>query len=122
MRSAVRREDERLRRLVDDLDRTDAPMAETWRRVAAAAADRGQLRPSYALVRRLVLARRERERARADVRQVAVEAAGTLLVGRVPDVSRTLDRLYDAQLEVAAAEARVGETRAAGGRRATGER
>jgi hypothetical protein len=113
VRHAVKREDERLVQLVEAHDRLDAPIAETWRLVGAGAAAQGLLRPSYALVRRLVLAHRERVLAQRRLREIARDAGSTVAAGRVPDVSRLLERLDDAQRRVAAAEElRVSETQA----------
>jgi hypothetical protein len=106
----VQREDERLRRLVEALDAERDSMAETWRLVAAAAAANASLQPSYALVRRLVLAERRRRKARAELRRVALEAATTVLTGGSADGDRTLPSLEAALLRVAAAEVRVSET------------
>jgi hypothetical protein len=107
----VRRADPRLRALVTLLDADGAPVAETWRLVAAAAEASGQLRPSYALVRRLVLRHRHLGRRRAELRRVALDAAETLLAGRVPNVYYTASRLREANRRVASAkEACVSET------------
>jgi hypothetical protein len=112
VRCEVRRADPRLRALVALLDADGAPVAETWRLVAAAAEASGQLRPSYALVRRLALRHRHLGRRKAELRRVALDAAETLLAGRVPNVHYTARRLGEANRRVVIAkEACVSETR-----------
>lgn len=96
--------------LIDDLvialDRDGQPIAETWRRVSVAAVEAGLPRPSYANVRRLVLAERRRRR---DVSDVVQQTVATVAAGRVPALPRTLGRLNEASAH-RPAEARVSET------------
>ncbi len=113
MRCEVKREDPRLRALVTLLDEDGVPVAQTWRMVAAAAEAHGLLRPSYPLIRRLTLAHRLVVRRRAELREVALEAARTHLVGRAPGFVYTANRLDDASKRLEdAKEACVSETQA----------
>jgi hypothetical protein len=116
MRFAVNGRDERLRELVQEHDRERAAMAETWRLVGAAAAAQGMLRPSYDVVRRLVLAHRERVRAQRAAREVVIVTASGLRTRRPRGNSRTHELLDDAQLGVTARSVRRTErTRASAG-------
>ena len=96
----------RIDELVAALDRAERPVAETWRRVAEQASREGLARPSYANVRRLVLAERRRRKERADALAEVVTDVGA---GRVPDLRRTFARLADADA-AQPLEARVSET------------
>lgn len=96
VRSAPRY-DPRIDRLVVELDDPGQPMAETCRRVAAAAEELGLTRPSPVHLRTLVRAERdwkEAERARReDLRELAEDVAGDLVSGRVPNVYHVADRI-----------------------------
>jgi hypothetical protein len=69
-------------------------MAETCRRVGAAAEAMGLPRPSYSHLRRFI--REERER-RDAVHRVLADAANELLAGRVPHPYVVLGDLEDAR-------------------------
>jgi hypothetical protein len=56
------RTDSRLVAAVERLDRSDVPIAETWRRAGVVAEELGLIRPSYPQVRRIVHAARQRGR------------------------------------------------------------
>ena len=73
-------------------------MAETWRRVGAAAAELGLLRPSYQHVRRIVRVERRRQELRREARKVLAGAVSTSAAGLVPSVVLVLERLRELQL------------------------
>jgi hypothetical protein len=98
MRSAISPNDPRLAALVAVLDEEDVPVAETWRRVSAAAQELGLFRPSYQHVRRLVRVERRRGELRRAARQVLTGAASTSAAGLVPSVVLVLERLRELQL------------------------
>lgn len=95
------------------LDREDQPIAETWRRVSDAASQAGVPRPSYANVRRLVLADRRRRR---ELSEVLTETAADIAAGRVPELSYTLGRVRDARAK-RPIDVRVSETQGFEGER-----
>jgi len=92
--------------LAIELDREGQPIAETWRRVGEAAALRGLPRPSYANVRRLVLAERRR---RAELSDVLGDVLGDVAAGRAPGFGYTREALHEASSR-RPAEPRVSET------------
>ena len=73
-------------------------MAETWRRVGAAAAELGLLRPSYQHVRRIAQVQRRRQELRREARTVLAGAVSTSAAGLVPSVVLVLERLRELQL------------------------
>jgi hypothetical protein len=95
------RYDPRIVALVQELDDRRESMAETCRRVCAAAEVVGITRPSYVHLSRLIRELRElseAERARRKViRQAWGWAAGELMVGRVPDPAFVARRLDEAE-------------------------
>lgn len=95
-----------IRELVAALDRDEQPIAETCRLVGTAAVSIGLQRPSYANVRRLVLAERSR---RAKLRAIRTDLLADLAAGRVPQLAFTADRLRDAAT-MRPVEPRVSET------------
>lgn len=95
MRCAISPNDPRIAVLVVELDREDAPMAQTWRDVAGAAERLGMRRPSYQHVRRLVRIERRRRQLEARGRAVLGRAATTLAAGRVPSAVLVLEQLRD---------------------------
>ncbi|HWL32498.1 MAG TPA: hypothetical protein VNP89_02735 [Gaiellaceae bacterium] len=97
MRCAISPNDPRVAVLVAELDSPDAPMAQTWRDVAAAAERLGMRRPSYQHVRRLVRIERRRRQLEAAGREVFGRAATTLAAGRVPSAVLVLERLRELQ-------------------------
>jgi hypothetical protein len=85
--------------LADTLDDRRVPMAETCRRVGAAAEALGLFRPSYAHLRRFLVAKRaaenaERERREAR-RKLAEDAIAGLIAGRVLQPYHQLRELLD---------------------------
>ncbi len=84
--------------LIHALDDRNEPIAETCRRVGRAAGRLGLWKPSYAHVRRFVLAERERqdaERERRDaIKELVAEAAFRTAYGQLPNPYTILDR-YD---------------------------
>jgi hypothetical protein len=95
VRFAISPNDPRLAVLVGALDRDDIPMAETWRRVGAAAERLGLTRPSYQHVRRLVRVERRRREMQAETREVLSGTLTALAAGRVPSAVWTLQRLRE---------------------------
>ena len=95
MRCAISPNDPRIAVLVAALDVPEAPMAETWRQVSAAAERLGIWRPSYQHVRRLVRIERRRRQLEAAGREVLGRAATTLAAGRVPSAVLVLERLNE---------------------------
>ena len=95
MRFALSPNDPRIAVLVAELDCADAPMAQTWREVGAAAERLGMRRPSYQHVRRLVRIERRRRQLEARGRVVLGRAAATLAAGRVPSAVLVLERLRE---------------------------
>lgn len=91
----------------------DQPIAETSRRVGEAAVRLGLPRPSYANVRRLVLAERRR---RAELREIREAVLADLGAGRVPHLPVVLERLREAQ-SAGAIEPCVSETQGVEGER-----
>jgi hypothetical protein len=98
VRSAISPKDPRFSALVAALDEEDVPAAETWRRVGAAAAELGLLRPSYQHVRRIVRIERRRQELRKEARNVLAGAVSTSAAGLVPSVVLVLERLRELQL------------------------
>ena len=97
MRFAISPNDPRVAALVAELDSPEEPMAQTWRRVGAAAERLGIKRPSYQHVRRLVRIERRRRRLEAAGRAVLGRTATTLAAGRVPSAVLVLERLRELQ-------------------------
>lgn len=99
VRSAPRY-DARIDALVVELDDERQSMAEICRRVSTAAEAFGLTRPSLVHLRTLVRDerhRKEAERARRDaLRAIAVDVAGNLAIGRVPNAYEVADRIEDA--------------------------
>ena len=95
------RYDPRILALAQELDDPGKPMAETCRRVCAAAEEIGITRPSYVHLSRLVREVRdaaEDVRARREaIRAVAGEVAGQLVAGRVPDPAWVARRVDETQ-------------------------
>ena len=85
--------------LADALDDPRVPMAETCRRVGAAAEALGLFRPSYSHLRRFLVAKREAEeaeRARREARKrLAEQAIAGLVAGRVTGPLFQLGELLD---------------------------
>jgi hypothetical protein len=98
MRSAISPNDPRLCALVAALDEEDVPVAETCRRVGAAAGELGLIRPSYGHVRRIVRVERRRRELRAEARKVLTGAVSTAAAGLAPSVVLVLERLRELQL------------------------
>ena len=98
MRCAISPNDARISDLVRALDRDGQPAAETWRVVAAAAERLGLARPSYGHVRRLVRVERRLRQLRGDAREILTDAGVALLVGRVPNVLRVIDKFDEIRL------------------------
>jgi len=78
---------------VSVLDDPSEPMAETCRRVGAAAERMGLPRPSYSHLRRYIKEERER---RAEIRQILHDVATELVAGKVPHPYVVMDRLQRA--------------------------
>ena len=83
--------------LIERLDDGSGSLAETCRRIGAAAEAAGLVRPSYVHVRRMLLAQRE-ERLRQEERRTAVrralsDIATSAFSGGSPDVRPLLDAL-----------------------------
>lgn len=100
----------RLRELVAAFDDDSLPAAATWRLVSETAANVGLPRPSYPHVRRLVIAERQRRRARQELRDALGEAASAIAAGRAPGFDYTVGRLLEAHAALAAEEPCVSET------------
>jgi hypothetical protein len=98
VRSAISPNDPRLAALAAALDREELPVAETWRRVGAAAEQFGLIRPSYQHVRRLVRVERRRRELSAEARRVLSGAVSTSAAGLVPSAVLVLERLRELQL------------------------
>jgi hypothetical protein len=84
VRCAISPNDPRVAVLVAALDVDDAPVAETWRQVAAAAERVGMRRPSYQHVRRLTRIERRRRELERQGREVWGKVATTMAAGSVP--------------------------------------
>jgi hypothetical protein len=97
--------------LVIELDREGQPIAATWRRVGDAAIRRGLPRPSYAHIRRLVLAERRR---RAELNDVLGDVVADLAAGRTPGFAYTHDALREARSK-RPVEPRVSDTQGSEG-------
>lgn len=95
MRSAISPNDPRVAVLVVELDDEEHPVAETWRRVAAATERLNMRRPSYGHVRRLVRIERRRRKLQAAGRQVLGRAATTMAASQVPSALHALERLRE---------------------------
>jgi hypothetical protein len=98
MRCAISPNDARINDLVCALDRDEQPAAETWRAVGEAAERLGLARPSYGHVRRLVRVERQLRHLRAEAREILTDAGVALLVGRVPNVLRVIDKVSEIRL------------------------
>ncbi|HSL64351.1 MAG TPA: hypothetical protein VK874_06790 [Gaiellaceae bacterium] len=89
-------------RAVRELDDPAQPIAETCRRVGAAAWSAGLVRPTYPHLRRLVHAERRRKRTETARRQAAravlEDAFFRWMNGRLVDPDLVLDRLRDARM------------------------
>jgi len=85
--------------LADSLDDPQLPMAETCRRVAAAAEALGLFRPSYPHLRRFLRERRDAEeearKRREARRKLAEDAIAGLIAGRVKQPLFQLSELLD---------------------------
>lgn len=94
------RYDERILSAIRRLDDRTQPMAETARRVGAAAAELGLPRPSYVHLRRLIVAHREEEdadeRRHEEIKQIAAEVYFDLYRGKRVDAYEVADRVRDA--------------------------
>jgi hypothetical protein len=94
------RYDGRIIEAVRALDDRGEPMAETARRVGAAAAELGLPKPSYVHLRRLIVAHRDEQDAerarRAEIRRILGDAYLDLYRGRVVDAYELADRIREA--------------------------
>ncbi|MBA2460640.1 MAG: hypothetical protein H0V45_02535 [Actinobacteria bacterium] len=97
MRFSLSPNDRRIHDLVVALDRTDGPIAETWRLVGEAAARLGLLRPGYHQVRLLARADRERRDAGAKRRKAELQALLAFGSPRATDLSIAIHLLREAQ-------------------------
>lgn len=97
VRFSVSPNDRRIRDLVIALDRDDAPMAETWRRVGNAAERLGFQRPGYHLIRELARHSRALRRARAARAHAELSAVGAFFSPRVTDVRIAAERAREAR-------------------------
>ena len=99
MRCAISPNDPRVAVLVAAVDADEQPMAETWRRVAAAAERAGMRRPSYQHVRRLTLVDRRRRELQREGREVWGKVATTMAAGRVPSAQLVFEAVRGTKLE-----------------------
>ena len=94
------RYDVRILELASALDDPFEPMAETCRRVAAAAESLGLFRPSYAHLRRFLVEKREHERLarerRAELRRIAADVYLDATRGYRIDAYKVADRVREA--------------------------
>lgn len=94
------RYDPRILDAVRALDDRNEPMAETVRRVGAAAAQFGLPKPSYSHLRRLIVAHREEEdaerRRREEIRRILGEAYLDLYRSKVVNAYDLADRINNA--------------------------
>ena len=97
MRFSLSPNERLIRELVIALDRDDASMAETWRLVGNAAANRGLRRPGYHLVRLLARESRAVRRVRAERQRAELAAMGAFFSPRVTDLRVALERAGEAR-------------------------
>jgi hypothetical protein len=92
------RYDRRLLAAIRRLDDEGRPIAETCRRVGEVAARLGVPRPSYVHIRRIVVAERQLKHER---RELENQVAAALLAGRLPRAGAALERVREAEEQVA---------------------